>query len=304
MSDTSTIQPDPSMIGGVQQAPFAKLPDPATLFARRAERFAALAADSQLGPYLGFLSQLAACQSASLSGLPEPEQPDPEILARAAEHGMPALDRAGFAPDGALRQGFMALFDAVSEIPKPAEAVAALDRVRGADEPLMAIMVADVLANSIPLEAVAEHVYVAAGLEVHFARRAARLDARLLVPVGIGLCPVCGGAPVSSMIVGWYGAETARYAACSLCATLWNEVRIKCLACGSTKGIGYQEVEGRPGVKAETCEACRSYVKILQQHKDVMLDPVADDVASLGLDMLLSEGSFRRAAVNPYLIGY
>jgi len=79
----------------------------------------------------------------------------------------------------------------------------------------------------------------------------------------VGICPVCGGRPVASLIVGWYGAEGARYASCMLCATLWNEVRVKCLVCGSTKGIGYQEIDGEGGnVKAETCDECGSYVKV------------------------------------------
>ena len=82
-------------------------------------------------------------------------------------------------------------------------------------------------------------------------------------------------------------------------------VRVKCVLCGSTKGISYQELEGASGnVKAETCENCRGYVKILHQHKDPALDPVADDVASLGLDLLLRESGYRRGAVDPFLIGY
>ena len=71
----------------------------------------------------------------------------------------------------------------------------------------------------------------------------------------------------------WSSAGTARMAraicACSLCGTLWNYVRIKCVLCGSTKGIAYQEIDGGPGtVKAETCDACHGYVKILHQDKD------------------------------------
>jgi FdhE protein len=152
---------------------------------------------------------------------------------------------------------------------------------------------------------VAEHIYVAAALQVHFARLASRMDAAALAPVGVGACPTCGGAPAASMVVGWYGAEGARYAACALCSTLWNEVRVKCLVCGSTEGVGLQGIEGRDGtVKAETCDACGSYVKVLYQDKDAGIEPVADDVASLGLDQLLSGGPYRRAGVNPFLAGY
>ena len=45
-------------------------------------------------------------------------------------------------------------------------------------------------------------------------------------------------------------------------------------------------------------------MKILQQHKDPSLDPVADDVATLALDLLLRESDYRRGGVNPFLLGY
>jgi FdhE protein len=140
---------------------------------------------------------------------------------------------------------------------------------------------------------------------VHFARLAAGLDATALVPVADGACPTCGSPPVASMVVGWQGAHGTRFCACALCGTLWNTVRIKCTLCGSTKGIGYQEIDGGSGVvKAETCDECHGYVKILHQHKDAAADPVADDVASLGLDLLVRELGFRRGALNPFLLGY
>jgi FdhE protein len=226
-------------------------------------------------------------------------------MARAGRFAMPPLDRNAFKPDDALSQTCALVFEALVAIAKPGAAEAALLRVRQADQSARDAMIANVLADSIPFEAVAEHVYVAAVLQIHFARLASRLDAETLVPVSVGVCPVCGGPPATSVIVGWYGAEGARYASCALCATLWNEVRVKCLACGSTKGVGYQEIDGQGGtIKAETCDECGSYVKILHQHKDVMLDPVADDVGSLGLDLLLRDSAYRRAGVNPYLIGY
>ena len=45
-------------------------------------------------------------------------------------------------------------------------------------------------------------------------------------------------------------------------------------------------------------------MKILQQVQNPALDPVADDVASLALDVLLRERGYRRGAVNPFLLGY
>ena len=57
-------------------------------------------------------------------------------------------------------------------------------------------------------------------------------------------------------------------------------------------------------ITAETCDECRGYVKIMQQHKEADVDPVADDVASLGLDLLVREEGYRRGAFNPFLLGY
>ena len=107
------------------------------------------------------------------------------------------------------------------------------------------------------------------------------------------------------MVVGWSGAENTRFCACSLCTTMWNYPRIKCVLCGSTEGIAYQELAGgSAAVKAETCDSCRRYVKILQHHSNRSLDPVADDIATLALDLLLRHSEYRRGGANPFLLGY
>jgi FdhE protein len=293
------------VIGDVASPPFARLPDPGKLFIDRTLRFRALAARSEIAPYLNFLAGLSEFQYRIQDGLPEPEMPDAAIRVRGRAHAMPPLDRAGFSPDIALRATLTALFDAAADIPQPPAARAALGRVRAADGRAHEAMVRNVLAASIPAERLAEHVYVAAALQVHFARCAARLDGEALVAIGNGACPSCGGPPASSLVVGWRGAHGTRFCACALCGTLWHTVRIKCTLCGSTKGVGYQEVEGASGtIKAETCDACRSYVKVLYQVKEADLEPVADDVASIDLDLLMQDGAYRRGAFNPFLLGY
>jgi FdhE protein len=305
MSDPRSVQPDPSMIGGVMKAPFVKLPDPPAVFAQRAQRLRMLVAGGHLASYLEFLASISDAQCAILPELGEARLPAPEFIERARRFDMPPLDRNAVKSDAILHDTCRRLFASVVSFSKPEAAEAALTRTRHLKDDALDVMIASVLADSIPAEAVAEHVYVAAALQMHFARLAAQMDANALTPVGIGLCPVCGGRPVASVVVGWYGAEGARYASCPLCSTLWNEVRVKCLACGSTKGVGYQEIDGQGGtIKAETCDECGSYLKVLYQHKDPALDPVADDVASLGLDQLLRESAYARAGLNPYLAGY
>jgi len=305
MSDIGATRPDPTAIGDTSTPPFVRLPDPEKLFSRRADRFRTLAKGSQLGPYLDFLGRLCDVQHAVQDALDPAAAPSEEATARARTHAMPPIDRTR-AVEG---DDFMTIFDRLvaraREIDMPAAARDALARVAAADSAERRSLASAVVADRIPVEAVAEHVFAAAAVQVHFARLAARLEAPALVPVGEGACPACGGPPVSSMVVGWPGAHGSRFCACSTCQTLWNHVRVKCCLCGETKGISYREIDGGDGViKAEVCEACNAQVKILHQHKDPDLDPVADDVASLALDLLCRDEGIRRGGVDPFLIGY
>ncbi len=305
MTQVGAPRHDPIPIGEVSAPPFARLPEPETLFARRAERLRALAVGHELGGYLNFLAGLADAQHALQDGLPSVVLPDAEALSRAREFAMPPLNRNRFAADATFQMTFDRLVAAAARADMPEAARTALRKLEAADATAQARRLAAVLGDAIPIETIAEHVFVACALQVHFARLAAGLDAKALVAVGDGACPSCGGPPVASLVVGWQGAHGARFCACALCATLWNYVRIKCCVCGSTKGIGYKEVDGGPGtIKAETCDECRTYVKVLHQVNDPALEPVADDVASVGLDLLVREEGFRRGGVNPFLVGY
>jgi FdhE protein len=305
MSKPGDLQPDPTVIGDVVKPPFARLPDPLQLFIDRTQRLRVLSKDHQLGDYLRFLAALSEAQYRIQQDLPEPDMPGPELLARAHEHKMPPLDRSRFTPDVALDTTLDRLLSLAATIEMPAAARSALERVTAADAGKRHTMIHDVLADAIPVEAIAEHIFIAAALQVHFARMAARLEADKLMAVGNGVCPACGSAPTSTLIVGWPKAEGTRFCSCSLCSTLWNYVRVQCAVCGSNKEITYQEIDGSSGtIKAETCGSCRSYVKIFNQRKEPELDPVADDVASLALDILVRELGFARGGVNPYLIGY
>ena len=305
MAKTDAPQRDMTSIGEVATPAFVRLPDPLVLFNARAERFRYLADRNDLRPYLLFLAGIADAQHRAQDGLPAPALPEPDALNRAREFGMPALDRARFAPDPTFEQTLERVLDVAAELEMPDEAKAALDRVRTAERPIWAEMTRAVLEYALPMEALAEHLFVAAALQVHFARLSDCLDAKALVPVGDGACPVCGGPPATSMVVGWQGAHGARYCGCALCGTLWNYVRIKCALCGSTAGISYQELESGAGtVKAETCKSCHGYLKILYQHKDPAVDVIADDVATLGLDLLVRDTGFKRGGANPFLVGY
>jgi FdhE protein len=305
MSDIGAPRHDPVPIGEIATPPFVRLPDPTILFRNRADRFRLLANTHHLRPYLLFLADLADIQHSIQHGLAAPDVPPEDARERAREFGMPPLDRSRFVIEPVFETTLDRLFDGATAISMPDTARAALLAARDADAPVRDEMVRAVLADSLPVETLASHVFVAAALQVHFSRVASHLDAQRLVPVGDGVCPVCGGPPVASMVVGWQGAANTRFCVCSLCESWWHFVRIRCTACGTTKGIGYKEVDGAgSNVQAETCEECHSYAKIMHQTKEPGLEPVADDVATLGLDILVKEAGYRRSAFNPYLLGY
>jgi len=118
-----------------------------------------------------------------------------------------------------------------------------------------------------------------------------------------GLCPCCGFRPTAS-IVG-IGGEAAglRYLHCALCATEWHRVRVECTACGNTRGVAYHSIAGgSPAIRAESCEACRGYRKIFYQEHAPDVEPLADDLASVALDLLLGEAGFERASGNPLML--
>lgn len=50
--------------------------------------------------------------------------------------------------------------------------------------------------------------------------------------------------------------------------------------------------------QAEACPECRSYLKLCRMDRDPEVEPLADDLASLALDLLMSEEGFGRSRVN------
>jgi FdhE protein len=87
-----------------------------------------------------------------------------------------------------------------------------------------------------------------------------------------------------------------------LCASEWHLVRVTCSHCENTQEVAYQSIEGGPeGIKAESCDHCHTYRKIFYQEKVLGVDAVADDLASLELDMAMAQAGYSRASGNPLL---
>ena len=214
------------------------------------------------------------------------------------------LDRAHVASDPAIDMAWCQLTAMADGMAMPDAARLALERVKSATPADQAEMIGAVLSNVIPAERLADHVFIAAALQVHFARLAARLDAGALVRVGDGLCPACGSPLVASMVVGWSGAQGARFCACSLCGTFWN-YRVSAARCAAPpRGSPIRRSKAARPRSRPRPASCSGYVKMLYQQHELLLDPIANDVATLALDLLLRDLGYRRGAINPFLLGY
>ena len=302
-ADFTTLQPDPSRVGGIPESPLVRLPDTSGVFAARAARLRTLAEGNPLGEYMQLLARIADAQHSACAALPIPPLPPQEQLAHSAEHAMPPLTMDQVRGSAEFQAVLSWLLDHAVLDGAPLQTASARDALLEMSTEERLSLAADVFEGAFPIDRVAECLFVAAALQVHLAGLAAQLAPLEFKPVADGVCPVCGGAPVSSLVVGWTQASKARYCACSLCGSLWNYVRIKCTSCSSTQGIAYYTIEDGPkSVGVETCTACRSYIKHMQQHENPALDPVADDIGTYGLDVLARDQDFRRAGLNPFFI--
>jgi FdhE protein len=296
---SSEIIQDGSVAGQIPDIP-AFRPVPADVFAERGERLGTLAPGHALEPYLRFAAALSRAQAEVLQSLPELRVPDEHTLVHCREHGLPALSVDGHRRDAVWRDGLAELTARLNGDTLTAQAVDVLTRIRSAGQNKLEAAAAGLLAGAYADLDPGEAPFVAAALQVYWAKMALQLGERATAnPAQIGLCPVCGSHPVASVVRIGGAQQGLRYLVCSLCASEWHMVRVKCSACGSTKGISYLGIEaGADAIKAECCDECKTYLKIFYLEKDTSMVPVADDLASLALDMLVDQEGYNRIGPN------
>lgn len=269
------------------------------VFATRASRLRQLADGHAWADFLLFAADIAAAQQRLLDAMP-PAVVDHDRIALSRRHGMPPLDAPGGSLDAEGRDILDRLLASAGAWVPSVAAVA--KRLRG-DSPAAQQDLARRILRAEAADPAAAPL-VAAALQVLWAHRARALQPGDL-PAGpeAGLCPVCGSHPVASVVRIGEAGHGVRYAVCSLCASEWHVVRIKCVPCQSTRGIAYLSLENgtgpvHSGVKVETCDTCHSSLKIVSMEKDPGVDPFADDLATLTLDMLADEAGYHRVGRN------
>ncbi|AMG43964.1 formate dehydrogenase accessory protein FdhE [Achromobacter ruhlandii] len=286
--------------------PRIQLPARDSVFATRAARLRQLAVDSPVADYLLLMARLVDAQHHALRDCNAPPASEDRI-ALAQAHGMPPLQAVGWPRDPLWRDILRQLVDEVAggqDVPAEAlDVCAALRRALDEDTESLEDLAEAVLSEQHRGVDGAAAPFVMAALQVYWTDLASRFDEKQLpVASPFGVCPVCASLPVASVVRVGGQFEGYRYLCCSLCATQWHMVRVKCSHCEDVESVAYQAIEGRaPAIKAETCDRCHTYRKIFYQDKDLHVEPVADDLASLMLDVLVGEAGYSRASGNPLL---
>lgn len=304
MNITASTPPAAGLNPGIEPPALVR-PGITSLFGDRAARFERLAAGHPAGDWLAFLARLTRVQHDLLQRHPVVPLPDAAALEQARRHAMPPLPANAWQRDPVWQRHLAILADRLMvDVPPVLQpTLTALASAEAAELDRLADSV--LRAEYDPADA-ARLPFVAAALQVYWTWMAAQPALadlqRLDVP---GLCPCCGSLPVASVVhTGQYTG--ARYLHCSLCNTEWNLVRVQCSTCNQSEKVSYRVLEDEngqhDGVRVEVCDDCHSYLKVVHRDKEATADPVADDLATLALDILVDEAGYLRAGPNPLFI--
>ena len=299
----------PGEIGQHEPFPNVVLPNDPQLFANRARRFDQLARNSALAPLLTALAHVARAQQKAYEANPAVVIAD-QALEASREHGMPALSYQA-ERDPAWLKDLAVLADELSAC---GEAVLqdAAAKLKALDDTGREAIADAVFGGGIAGDDAETHALlsplVGAALQVFWTRQAASMKTDDVGLIGTStVCPCCGSRPTASVIEMAPNQHSLRYLHCSLCSTQWHMVRVTCTACESTKDVAYYSLNGKdadgPSTKiafarAEACDACHSYLKVFSREKEPMMDVLADDLATLTLDMLVDEAGYLRSGPN------
>jgi FdhE protein len=290
--------------GGVKAPEPILLPDPAIRFARTAERLERLSEGHPMEGWLDFMAKLARAQHRAASRLALLSAPEEAMVEQAVAARIPPISADGHRRDPAWRDGLALLLDTTLGDGLPSSAAVVVAELRAGSAASTEALADAFLRGAIDEKDAGSSFWIAAALQVYFTCLAGRLPApalRLLEERS--LCPCCGSTSSASLVTGAGQNPGARYLYCSLCSTAWNYSRAVCVACGGSRTLAIRGIEGDSGlVKAETCDECGTYSKMAYQAKDMQADPYADDLATLGLDVMVGEAGWARHAPNPLLL--
>jgi FdhE protein len=245
------------------------------------------------------VAKIGDAQQWALENLPPVMLPPPEKLEQARAHGVPPLNVQEHARERAwcdvLRMMLRRLAAQTEGVVR--DTAVCLENER--DE-LYEAQASKLLAGITFGLDLARAPLIAAALQVYWVHMVSTLG-----PQAFGrndaptVCPCCGSRPVASIVRMGTQESGLRFLHCSLCAAEWHMARIQCTSCESTKGIEYHVIQDGPKAwQAETCGECGTYLKIFHMEHDAQVEPCADDLASLALDLLVADTGKLRSGQN------
>lgn len=277
--------------------------NPKNLYRRRAERLRQLAKDNPLADYLNFVAKIVDVQLKLLEQQPlkqdtrlEPQNLTPDILATFP------LSVKQWKRDPIWRDLLQQLLVGCQEFNDDEIIATSIERLQKIADSELEALADQLLAENFSAVPSDQAIFIWAALNLYWLQLAQQIPHNANAEVGSRhRCPVCGSAPVAS-IVQLGTIQGLRYLHCALCESEWNVVRSKCTNCEETGHLDYWSLEHEnAAVRAESCEDCGSYLKILYQEKDPHIEAVADDLASIFLDLEMEKQDFSRSGINPFM---
>lgn len=281
-------------------------PQPQQLYRIRQQRLHQLAQHNEAEDYLLFAAQIASAQQ-------QIQQSHPfsathidlgQCLHHAHQHNRPPLDLHHINPVQHWQQLLDALIHHLEPqlTATPASALAALKATPVATRWQMAQSLLHYQFSSTLND---KALFIWAALSVCWAQMANAIEAQAQIQVQHGearqFCPVCGCMPVAGIIQG-STQQGLRYLHCALCDTQWHMVRVKCSNCEQSHALNYWSIDSeQAAIKCETCDDCGSYLKLFYLNQQPQQEPVADDLASLILDLNMEQHGYARSTFNPLL---
>lgn len=278
------------------QTPAVLFANPKNLYQRRAKRLRELAQNHPLSDYLLFAADIVESQLSTLEKNPLPPQQFEQL------NDIEPLNAKTFKRNCIWREYLTEILDEIK--PKANEQVAAtIEFLEKASSAELEEMANKLLAQEFNLVSSDKAVFIWAALSLYWLQAAQQIPHNSQVENAENLhhCPVCGSLPVTSIVqIGT--SQGLRYLHCNLCESEWNLVRAQCTNCNSHDKLEMWSLDEELAlVRAETCGSCESYLKIMFQEKDPHVEPVADDLASIFLDIEMEEKGFARSGLNPFV---
>ncbi|HRK37829.1 MAG TPA: formate dehydrogenase accessory protein FdhE [Burkholderiaceae bacterium] len=323
MTSTSTVRvmsPEEIAARAGGETPYLRWPDSSSCFAQREMRLRQLASNHAMGDYLLFMAELAHCQQRCLDNHPFTIVPDSTAIGLATKRGEPPLKATEWTRDPIWHQHARDIANHL--IPFAPDGTRPTLTKLGLFTDEQFERQADILVRGLSTGLdLASAPIIGGALQVYWTQMLLTVQ-RQHKGLGEALgrsddetrCPCCGSRPTASVTRSSGESLGQRYLHCSLCGLEWHLVRIKCPNCLSEKSLAYHSLTSADHdtesgsdaamarIQAESCDECDTYLKVAHTDRDAFAEPVADDLASLALDLLMSEAGKQRHGLNYMLL--